>query len=261
MSETSAQAEPGPAEDAANGRGREEPGSGSDDHERVGLPPHFLSRLAHDIRSPLGLLSGALEEIRADLEGPLDEGHERMLALADRGLARLDRMARTLSTVAQLEGRTLRLQRESVDLGRLAREVVETVEREDPRRGLTIELDLADGTFASVDVERMREALWELVAQSRRQAATTIHVSLDEESETQLELRVEDDGRGFDGAQKRYAFDRLYEPADRRGTGLGLSVARDLVRAHGGDVVLADSRLAPGRPGTLGSCFVLTLPR
>lgn len=246
----------------------EPPRSGEDDDEDAAieagppprLPPHFLSRLAHDIRSPLGLLSGALEEIRADLSAQLDDGHERLLSLADRGLARLDRMAKTLSTVAQLEGGTLRLTRETTDLGRLVRDVVDSVEREDPRRGLTLELDLPEGTLASVDPERIREALWELVAQSRRQAASAVRIALDERSDI-TELRLEDDGRSFEGAQRRHAFDRLYEPPDRRGTGLGLSIARDLVRAHGGEIVLMDSSLPAGRPGTIGSCFVVSLPR
>lgn len=224
------------------------------------LPPHFLSRLAHDIRSPLGLLSGALEEIRGDLSAQLDDGHERLLSLADRGLLRLDRMAKTLSTVALLEGGSLRLTRETTDLGRLVSEVVESVEREDPRRGLTLDLDLPEGTLASIDPERIREALWELVAQSRRQAASAVRVALDERDDV-VELRLEDDGRSFEGAQRRHAFDRLYEPPDRRGTGLGLSIARDLVRAHGGDIVLIDSSLPAGRPGTIGSCFVVSLPR
>lgn len=224
------------------------------------LPPHFLSRLAHDIRSPLGLLSGALEEIRGDLSAQLDDGHERLLSLADRGLLRLDRMAKTLSTVALLEGGSLRLTRETTDLGRLVSEVVESVEREDPRRGLTLDLDLPEGTLASIDLERIREALWELVAQSRRQAASAVRVALDERDDV-IELRLEDDGRSFEGAQRRHAFDRLYEPPDRRGTGLGLSIARDLVRAHGGDIVLIDSSLPAGRPGTIGSCFVVSLPR
>lgn len=234
--------------------------SGEVVREGAGLPPHFLSRLAHDIRSPLGLLSGALEEIREDLAGQLDEGHERMLSLAERGLSRLDRMARTLSTVAQLEGGTLRLQREECDVARLVREVVDDVEREDPRRGLTLEIDVADGTRSEVDPERLREALWELVSQARRQAAAVVRVALTDDDEL-LELRVEDDGRGLDSAQRRYAFDRLHEPPDRRGTGLGLSVARDLVRAHGGDVTLADSSLPAGRPGTSGSAFVVRIPR
>ena len=136
MAEITARATTGPAETEAS---EDEEVGAQREERRVGLPPHFLSRLAHDIRSPLGLLSGALEEIRADLAGQLDEGHERMLSLADRGLARLDRMARMLSTVAQLEGGTLRLQPVSTDLARLVREVVETVEREDPRRGLALE--------------------------------------------------------------------------------------------------------------------------
>lgn len=226
----------------------------------VGLPPQFLSRLAHDIRSPLGLLSGALEEIREDLAAQLDEGHERLLSLADRGLARLDRMARTLSTVAQIEGGTLHLTRERYDLARLVREVVQTVEHEDPRRGLTMDIDVPEGTIASIDPERIREALWELVSQARRQAASVVRITVTE-SDDAIELAVEDDGRTTDGAQRRHAFDRTYEPPDRRGTGLGLSVARDLVRAHGGDVVLTDSSLPAGRPGTVGSCFAVTLPR
>lgn len=229
-------------------------------HESGGLPPHFLARLAHDIRSPLGLLSGALEEIRQDLDAQLDEGHSRLLSLADRGLARLDRMAQTLSTVAQIEGRTLHLSRERWDFAPLVREVVESVEREDPRRGLTIEIDVPEGSFASIDPSRIREALWELVAQSRRQASSTVRIALTEKPDL-LELVVEDDGRSFEGPHRRHAFDRTHEPADRRGTGLGLSIARDLARAHGGDIVLTDSSLPAGRPGTVGACFVLTLPR
>lgn len=253
------------AESSAEALTAEDPEDDEGEHEGVrprapGLPPHFLARLAHDIRSPLGLLSGALEEIRGDLAAQLDDGHERLLSLADRGLARLDRMAKTLSTVAQIEGHTLHLHREPCDLARLVRDVVESVEREDPRRGLTIDIDLPEGSFATIDAERAREALWEIIAQSRRQASSAVRIALEERGEL-IELRVEDDGRGFEGAQRRHAFDRLYEPPDRRGTGLGLSIARDLARAHGGDIALTDSSLPAGRPGTIGSCFVVSLPR
>jgi signal transduction histidine kinase len=225
-----------------------------------GLAPQLLSRIAHDIRSPLGLLSGALEEIREDLREQLDEGHVRMLSLAERGLARLDRMARMLSTMAQIESGGVRLQRETYDLSRLVREVVEAVEREDPRRGLTLELEVPEGTLLSLDLERMRESLWELVAQSRRQAASVFRIASTEEDGV-IELRIEDDGRGLDSGRRARAFDRNHEPSDRRGTGFGLSVARDLVRAHGGDVTLGDSSLAPSRPGSMGMAFVVTLAR
>jgi signal transduction histidine kinase len=224
------------------------------------MSPYFLSRLAHDIRSPLGLLSGALEEIREDLMSELDEGHQRMLALAERGLARLERMARTLSTVSQIDGGTLRLSHENYELARMVREVIESVEREDPRRGLALDLDLAEGVKLDLDPERIREALWELIAHVRRQAKSAVRITLAERPDA-LELRIEDDGRGFDALSRKHAFDRMFEPNDRRGTGLGLSVSRDLVRAHGGDIVLIDSSLPPGRPGTVGTSFIVTFPR
>lgn len=223
----------------------------NDDSEpRTGLPPHFLSRIAHDIRSPLGLLSGALEEIREDLGGSLDEGHLRLLALAERGIARLERMSRMLSTVAQIEARTLQLSPESYDLVRMVREVVELVEKDDPRRGLTVTLEAPSDAPVQIDPARTREALWELVGQSRRQAKSAVRIGL-AIREAQYELRIEDDGK-VDPAAREWAFDRYHEPEGKRGTGLALSVARDLVRAHGGDVTISDGGL---------SAFTVTLPR
>jgi signal transduction histidine kinase len=223
------------------------------------LPPHFLSRLAHDIRSPLGLLSGALEEIRSELSEHLDEGHQRMLTLAERGLMRLDRMARTLSTIAQIEGGTLVLSRERIDLARMLREVLESVERDDPRRGLDIVVELPEEVWSELDPERAREALCELIGQARRQAKARVKIALSQVGDKN-EIRIEDDGRGTPAGEREHAFDRNYEPSDRRGTGFGLSVSRDLVRLHGGDVVLRDASLPASRPGFLGSCFVVTFP-
>jgi signal transduction histidine kinase len=224
------------------------------------LPPQFLARLAHDIRSPLGLLSGALEEIRADLGAQLDEGHHRMLALAERGLTRLDRMAKTLSTISQIEAGTLGLERASHDVARVVREVVDSVEREDPRRGLELTLELPAEAKAQIDPERVRESLWELVAQSRRQAKSAVRIALTEKAGG-LELRIEDDGRGVEPSERKHAFDRLHEPHDRRGSGFALSVSRDLIRAHGGDVELCDASPSIHRSGSAGTCYLVTLPR
>jgi signal transduction histidine kinase len=253
-----------PSQSAPIDEGRDpaaaDPIEASKDEAPVGLAPHFLSRLAHDIRSPLGLLSGALEEIRTDLDDKLDEGHKRMLTLAERGLARLDRMARMLSTVAQIESRSLRLSKVSCDYARLVRDVSQSVDAESPRRGLEISYELPEGTKLEIDPERMREALWELISQSCRQAKSKVHVTLRERPDA-IELRIDDDGRGFDHGQREHAFDRYWEPADKRGTGFSLSVCRDLVRLHGGDVTLADSNLPSSRPGTIGSSFIVTVPR
>lgn len=224
------------------------------------LPGELLSRLAHDIRSPLGLLSGALEELRADLSDQLDDSHKRMLDLAERGLVRLQRMATVLQTAGELERGYIELDPAERDVTKLIRASVEDLEGSDPRRSVEVDLDMRDGVTFPLDEMRFDEALREIIGQARRGARTAVKITADDSDEA-LVVRIEDDGHGWTKAQREQAFNRLYTPEDRSGTGLGLSVARDLVRAHGGDVVIQDSTLPPGRPGTIGGAFVITLPR
>jgi len=227
---------------------------------RPAVPAELLTRLAHDIRSPLGLLSGSLEELRADLDAQLDDSHQRMFDLAERGLARLHRMANVLSTAGELERGGVTLDRGDLDVGDAVRMCVRALERSDPRRNVAVEVDVPKGVVLSLDGPRLDEALGELLAQARRNARGQVKVSVDDGDEAVV-LRIEDDGQGWRKGRRHLAFDRLYQPEDRSGTGLGLSIARDLIRAHGGDVTIEDSSLPPGRPGALGGAFVVTFPR
>lgn len=224
------------------------------------VPAELLSRLAHDIRSPLGLLSGALEELRADLDDQLDDSHRRMLDLAERGLVRLQRMATVLQTAGELEKGGVELDAAELDVTKAIRACVEDLETSDPRRSVEVEIDMPTGVTFPLDPTRFDEALREVIGQARRGARGRVKISADD-SDERLVVRVEDDGHGWTKSQREHAFERLYVPEDRGGTGLGLSVARDLVRAHGGEVEIADSTLPAGRPGTIGGAFVITLPR
>ncbi len=223
------------------------------------IPHVLLSRLAHDIRSPLGLLSGALDEIQEDLAAQLDPSQKRMFELAERGLGRLRRMADVLSTAAELDSGGLMLDRGEIELARVVSDVVQKLDRVDPRRSVEVEVEIESGVTASLDGVRADEALSELIGQARRGARSKVRISFEDEGES-LVLRIEDDGDGWSQQDADNAFNRLYEPKDRRGTGLGLSVARDLVRAHGGDVAIERSSLPASRPGRTGGCFVVRFP-
>ena len=138
-------------------------------------------------------------------------------------------------------------------------DVVQKLDRVDPRRSVEVEVEVEPGVTASLDGVRADEALSELIGQSRRGARSKVRVSFEDEGE-HFVLRVEDDGDGWSQQDADNAFNRLDEPTDRRGTGLGLSVARDLIRAHGGDVTIEKSSLPASRPGRVGGCFVVTFP-
>ena len=66
-------------------------------------------------------------------------------------------------------------------------------------------------------------------------------------------IRIEDDGQGFDQGAKERLFQPFVGSGRREGTGLGLPIARDIARAHGGDLVLVET-------GPQGTVFELTLP-
>ena len=112
----------------------------------------------------------------------------------------------------------------------------------------------ADAGFAvAADREQLRRALANMVLNALQAGARTVRVTADADR-GRARLRIADDGRGFDpGAQERL-FQPFVGSSRREGTGLGLPIARDIARAHGGDLALLET-------GPRGTVFELVLPQ
>lgn len=112
----------------------------------------------------------------------------------------------------------------------------------------------ADAGFAvAADREQLRRALANMVLNALQAGARTVRVTAGADR-GQARLRIADDGRGFDpGAQERL-FQPFVGSSRREGTGLGLPIARDIARAHGGDLALLET-------GPRGTVFELVLPQ
>jgi two-component system sensor histidine kinase BaeS len=214
----------------------------------------LLADVSHELRTPLTVIGGSIEGMLDGLY-PADRPHlERLLAET----RQMERLVDDLRTLALADAGVLPLHREPVDLGRLAEEAVEGFRPQAADAGVDLRSDVA-ATLpeASLDPVRVRQVVSNLVANALRHTppggTVTVAVRADGDG---LALEVADTGRGMDAEAAARAFDRFWRSGDASGAGLGLSIVRDLVTAHGGTVELAS---AEGR-GTVVVCRFPTAP-
>ena len=220
----------------------------------------FFGSLAHDLRSPLGVVSEALSELRTDFATSLTDEHRLLVNLADRGVRRLGRIADTVSILAALDSGSFEIRPRPLDLFELLRESVAAASAIEPRREVEVICEIPDGPCSiTADSERLSRAVTEIminaVRHARRKARLRVELTAGE-----ARIVIEDDGQGVAVEWRANLFRRFVLRPSRSGLGMGLSIAHDVIAAHHGQLTLEASTLPPGRPGTTGASFVISLP-
>jgi signal transduction histidine kinase len=219
----------------------------------------FLADITHELRNPLAVLQS---EIEAQLDGvhPRDDHHVASLLEETR---RLGHLVDDLHTLALAETGRLVLQQEAVAFSVLVDDVVGRHEAQARQRDVALRASIAPGLpKAWVDPARVRQILDNLLANAIRHTPAGGEVLVEVSTllgpgsgdGPMVRCRVTDAGPGFRQDQLGQVFERFKRAGDSRGSGLGLSIARDLVRAHGGTID------ATNDPTTGGASVSFTLP-
>ncbi|SEK55633.1 sensor histidine kinase [Streptacidiphilus jiangxiensis] len=215
----------------------------------------MVSDIAHELRTPLTNIRGWLEVTR---DGLVDPDPELLASLHEEALV-LQRVIDDLQDLAAADAGTLQLHCEPVRADELLAQVASAHRIAADTAGVRL-VTTSDGCpWLDADPVRMRQALGNLVSNAIRHtpAGGTITLSADVDGD-HVVFEVADTGSGIDPRDLPHVFDRFWRAEKSRsrrtgGSGLGLSIVRQLTAAHGGTVSVTSE------PGT-GSVFTLRIP-
>ncbi len=214
--------------------------------EREGekLKDEFFALVSHELRTPLTSIIGYLELVR-DEDEELTPDARRFLEVVDRNAKRLLRLVGDMLFVAQVDAGRLSLERAPLDLGRVVAESVEAARPAAERGGVRLRLDGAAVGQVAGDRDRIGQLVDNLVSNALKFTAERgeVVVSLRPDGPDSVEVAVSDDGIGIPAAEQQHLFERFFRsssPATRAvpGAGLGLTIVRTIVEAHGGEIAL-----------------------
>jgi two-component system sensor histidine kinase BaeS len=204
----------------------------------------WMADIAHELRTPVAVMKGEIEAI-ADGVRTADE---RTTASLNEEIDHLASMVEDLQTLALADAGALNVHKEAVNLTELVRLSTDSFRNRLAERNIELETDLGDTLTLNVDAQRIRQLLHNLLENSGRYVEEGGKVRLSLEAGRGAVLMLEDSGPGVSEQQLGRLFDRFYRAEGSRsrstgGSGLGLSICRNIVEAHGGTIEAGHSAL------------------
>lgn len=222
----------------------------------------FVFNISHEIKLPVVSLRYAVENMLKGITGPLSEKQKAYAALMKHGIERILHATQEILDVSRLEAKSLKLQCAKAPVSELVCRAVEMLRIDADRKPVALSLFLGDITdVVEWDLEKMERVLHNVVDNAIKftPEGGRVEVTLgrDPARPDFLVLTVTDNGMGIRPEHLGRIMERYYRTDETKpGVGLGLSICRDVVRLHGGEVSLASP--PPGREQ--GTQVTLRLP-
>lgn len=216
----------------------------------------LLDAIAHEFKTPLTSIKAAATGLLSDSESQT-AGQRELTAIIDEETNRLSRLVTEAVRMSQIDAGKVKLERRRLELRALMEGL--KAELEGRLEGRAWSVDVGEGLPAvEADPELVALALRQLVDNSLKYSPPGAAIALRAQAAGDgIEIRVSDGGPGIPAQERERVFEKFYRRRGVRervpGSGLGLYIAREIARAHGGELEIED-----GEGG--GAAFVLRLP-
>lgn len=227
--------------------------------QSVQVRKNLTADIAHELRTPLAIVSGKLEYLQQRNQSVAPE---ELLPLQDE-LIRLRRLVNELRELALAEAGQLPLHKECMDIGQLLARIVDKVSFEAEEQEIAVYMhETAEQITCMVDKNRMTQVFLNIILNAIRYTPSggevRVKLEFEEGHKGHALITIEDNGIGIEPEHLPYLFQRFYRTdqardRDQGGTGLGLAIAAEFVRAHKGDITV-DSEQG------CGSIFRIRIP-
>jgi two-component system sensor histidine kinase ChvG len=226
----------------------------------------FAADVAHELKNPLTSLRSAVETLPI---AKTEESRARLLAVIQHDVQRLDRLISDISDASRLDAELQREDAEPVDLAKLLNTVVAVANEVKRDDGVNVTLKFEGGGVRDFQVpghdSRLGQVVDNLIENARSFSPQdgTVRVTC-RRTKNEVEILVDDDGPGVQPDAFEKIFERFYTDRPHQGfgqnSGLGLSISKQIVEAHGGSIWVENRTTTEGPPQVLGARFIVRLP-
>jgi signal transduction histidine kinase len=224
------------------------------------LRAEFVGVASHELKTPINVILGYLELLQEGIYGELSPKQKDILDTVGKQAHTLTRLVKRLLDISRFEASGGKIEVRQIDLTKFLRTLESSFSVLANQRDIAFTVDHGEGLPAKVawDEDRINEVLGNLLANAFKFTARGGKVALQVASDNKVVITVRDTGAGIAAEQLPHIFDKFYQAdnqaqAATKGTGLGLAIAKEIVEAHGGQI-LVESRVGEG------TTFVVTLP-
>lgn len=205
------------------------------------MKANFVSNISHELRTPLTHIKGYIELMVSESLGPITEEQRHALTVSSRATGKLEDMIEDLIMFSLASRGEMSMKLESVDIRRVVSLIAKTATRKAEDRGVKLEVVAKEGTpFVQADGEKISWVVAQLIDNGIKftPSGGSVQIILEEEGKNLVQLSVRDTGVGIPQERMNEIFEPFHQldgSSTRRygGTGLGLSLVRQIVEAHG----------------------------
>ena len=226
--------------------------------EQEKLRANLLRSISHDLRTPLTSISGNAGMLLSDLEKLDNDTIRQMCGDIYDDSAWLTNLVENLLAVTKIEEGRMRLQKQPHLVEEIVTEALQHITRKQTEHTVTVQHE-NELLLARCDARLIIQVIINLVDNAIKYTPAGSHITITtKQNEQHTEISVADNGAGIPDSEKEKIFQMFYSGSNpiadcRRSLGLGLSLCKSIITAHGGEITVSDST-------PVGTIFTFTIP-